>query len=242
MIEQQATITTKAGAMGCFIVHPDRGGPFPVVLFFMDAPGIREELRDMARRIASAGYFVMLPNLYYRSGVEELGSLESKADRDRMFAAMDSIDIPMVMDDTDALLAFAEHRPAASRGPAAAIGYCMSGRYAISAAARHPDRILAAASIYGVRLLTDAPDNPSLAARRIKGEIYVGAAEIDTYAPLEEIDALTKDLAANGVNAEVEIYPGAHHGFAFPERAAYDKPAAERHWARLHALFQRNLH
>src|SRR3989338_519540 len=75
MIERQLDIPTKDGATTTFIVHPERGGPHPVILFFMDAPAIREELRDMARRLATSGYYVMLPNLYYRSGVMELGPL-----------------------------------------------------------------------------------------------------------------------------------------------------------------------
>jgi carboxymethylenebutenolidase len=180
----------------------------------------------------------MLPNLYYRAGVETL-SLESEADRERMFAVMRTINIPLVMADVDALLAFADADPAAGKGPGGAVGYCMSGQYAISAAGRHPDKIKAAASIYGVRLITEAGDSPHLAARKITGEIYVGAAEIDQFAPLDEIHALAADFAANGVRGEVEIYPGVHHGFAFPEREAYNKPAAEKHWARLHALFGR---
>ena len=64
MIEQTIDIQTKDGAMETFIVHPERGGPFPPVLLLMDAPGIREELRDMARRMATSGYYVLLPNLY----------------------------------------------------------------------------------------------------------------------------------------------------------------------------------
>jgi len=241
MIEQQVTIVTADGAMNTFVVHPDRDGPHPVILFLMDAPGIREELRDMCRRLASAGYYVMLPNLYYRSGMEIMGSLQNEADRERMFAQMRSINIALVMVDVDALIAFADKDPAASQGAVGALGYCMSGQYAISAAARHPERVMAAASIYGVRLLTEADDSPHLAARKVKGEIYVAAAEIDQFAPLEEINALVPDFTAHGVKAEVEIYPGVDHGFAFPEREAYDKPAAEKHWERLQALFRRNL-
>jgi carboxymethylenebutenolidase len=121
MIEQSVEIATKHGTMTTFIAHPERDGAHPAVLFFMDAPAIREELRDMARRIAAAGYYVMLPNLYYRSGVMELADLpalpEAEA-RKRMFDLMGSINIPMVMDDTDALLDFADRDPAASRGKA----------------------------------------------------------------------------------------------------------------------------
>ena len=148
MIEQTVEIATKDGATTTFITHPERGGPHPIILFFMDAPAIREELRDMARRIAAVGYYVMLPNLYYRSGVMEMASLpplpEAEA-RARMFGFMGSITIPLIMDDADALLNFADRDPAASPGPAGAIGYCMSGQYAINAAARHPERIRCAA-------------------------------------------------------------------------------------------------
>jgi carboxymethylenebutenolidase len=226
--------------MSTFICHPERGGQHPVILFFMDAPGIREELRNMVRRLASAGYYVMLPNLYYRSGVEDLGAFIGEAaaeTRKKMFALMGSLNIALVMDDTDALIAFANGDPAASQGAMGAVGYCMSGQYAISAAARHPDRIAAAASIYGVRLKTDQPDSPHLAAHRAKAEIYVGWAETDHYAPLEEFEPFRQSLA--GLNAKVELYEGAEHGFAFPERPAYNRDAAERHWERLFALFER---
>jgi len=244
MIEETIDIQTRDGVCTTFIVHPDRGGPFPPVLFYMDAPAIREELRDMARRLASAGYYVVLPNLYYRSGVMELGPIDMAPDsnwRTRMFELMTSIDIGKVMSDTDALVAHIDTQAAAKKGPIGAMGYCMSGQYAISAAAHLPDRVKAAASLYGVSLVTDRPDSPHLSARRATGEIYVACAETDSYAPQEMVDALRADFAAHKINGEVESYPGTHHGFAFPQRPAYDKPAAERHWARLHALFARNL-
>jgi carboxymethylenebutenolidase len=245
MIEQTVDIPTKDGRTTTFIVHPERDGPHPIVLFFMDAPAIREELRDMARRIGTAGYYVMLPNLYYRRGVMELADLpplpEQEA-RARMFDLMGSITIPLVMDDADALLNYADRDPAASKGAAGAIGYCMSGQYAINAAARHPERIACAASVYGVQLVTDAPDSPHLAAQKAKAELYFACAEHDAYAPLEMVEALDAALKSSAVNAEVELYPGVHHGFAFPQRTAvYDKAAAERHWERLFALFRRNL-
>jgi carboxymethylenebutenolidase len=244
MIERTLELATPDGVTTTFVVHPERGGPHPLVLFFMDAPAIREELRDMARRMASGGYYVMLPNLYYRSGVLEIGDLpklpEAEA-RERMFGFMGSLTIPAVMSDADALLAFAQADPAASTDRIATIGYCMSGQYAINFAARHPDTVASAASIYGVRLVTDEPDSPHRAAAAAKGEIYAACAEDDDYAPLEMVAALDAAFKATGVNGEVEIYPGVHHGFAFPQRAAYDKPAAERHWERLSALWRRTL-
>jgi carboxymethylenebutenolidase len=245
VIEQTVDIATKHGATTTFIVHPEREGAHPVVLFFMDAPAIREELRDMARRIAAAGYYVMLPNLYYRSGVMELADLpkvEEAAARKRMFELMGSLSIPLVMSDGDALLDYADRDPAASNGKIATLGYCMSGQYAINFAARYPDRVAAAASIYGVQLVTDQADSPHLAAQKAKAEMYFACAEHDPYAPLEMVQALDQTVKSKNLNAEVELYAGVHHGFAFPQRGAvYDKAAAERHWERLFALWRRRL-
>jgi carboxymethylenebutenolidase len=244
MIEQTIDIPTQDGATTTFICHPERGGPHPLIIFYMDAPAIRGELRDMVRRLASVGYFVMLPNLYYRAGVLELGPFAgpgNEATRERMMGLMNGLSIAMVMDDTDALLAFADAEPAASRGPAGTVGYCMSGQFAINAAARHPDRIGAAASVYGVRLVTETADSPHLMASKAKAELYFACAETDRWAPPATIDALAAAMATLNIDAEVEVYPGVEHGFAFPQRAAYNRAAAERHWERLFALFARRL-
>lgn len=242
MIDQQIEIPTKDGKTATFITHPERGGPFPIIIFYMDAPAIREELRDMARRLGTSGYYVMLPNLYYRSGVMELGPLPADPDspeRKRMFALMNSINIPLVMEDTRALLDYADSQPAARKDLVGAVGYCMSGRYAINAATHFPDRVKAAASIYGTNLATDQPDSPHLAAQKTKAELYFACAETDIYAPMEIVEKVKAGM--KGGNAEVEIYPGTHHGFAFPKRPVYYRDAAERHWERLNALYRRNL-
>jgi carboxymethylenebutenolidase len=243
MLERQLDIATKDGRMSTFVVHPERGGPFPVILFYMDAPAIREELRDMARRFATVGYYVMLPNLYYRSGVMELGPLPAdmnSPERQRMVALMESLTIPKIMDDTDAMLAFAA-KDAAADNKVGTVGYCMSGQYAINAAARYPDRVAAAASIYGVRLVTEKPDSPHVVAGKAQAELYFACAETDRWMPLEQIEPLKRALKEANANAEVEVYPGTEHGFAFPLRAVYKKDAAERHWERLFALFRRRL-
>ena len=242
MIERTIDIPTREGATTTFIVHPERGGAHPVIFFYMDAPAIREELRDMARRFATAGYYVVLPNLYYRSGVMELGPLPRDPDapeRKRMMELMGSLSIPRIMDDTRALLDFVDADPAAGKGPMGAVGYCMSGQYAINAAAQFPDRFAAAASIYGVMLITDAPDSPHKMAHKVKGEVYFACAETDRWMPVEQIEPLRESL--KGLKAEVEFYPKVEHGFAFPQRPAYNKDAAERHWERLFALWKRNL-
>jgi carboxymethylenebutenolidase len=244
MIEHQIEIPTEEGRMSTFICHPERGGPHPVIFFYMDAPGIREELRDMARRLGTVGYYVLLPNLYYRAGVMELGPMPrdpEAPERKRMMELMDSLSIAGVMDDTHALMRHSAGQQAASSGAAGAVGYCMSGQFAINAAACFPERIAAAASIYGVRLITDKPDSPHLVARKTKAELYFACAELDRLMPMNQVGPLREALEAGNVNAEVEIFARVEHGFAFPQRPVYDKPSAERHWERLLALFGRAL-
>src|ERR1700686_3002394 len=209
MIHRQIEIPTKDGHTTTFISQPERGGPHPVILFYMDAPGIRDELRDMARRLATSGYYVMLPNRYYRSGGMELGPLPAdpeSPERKRMFQLMASINIPLVMEDTRVLLAFAEAQPAARTDKVGTVGYCMSGRYAINAATHFPDRVRAAASIYGTHLATDQPDSPHLAGTKAKAELYFGCAETDIYAPTETVEKVRQ--AMERARAEVEIYFG----------------------------------
>src|SRR5437773_2539800 len=244
MIEQTLDIATRDGPMETFICRPERG-VHPAVLFLMDAPGIRDELRDMARRLATVGYCVLLPNLYYRAGrdtiygpqVLEHGSPEHQ----RMRAVRTKMTIPPVMDDVATMLAFVDGREGAKRGPIGVHGYCMSGPYALAAAARYPARIAAAASFYGTWLVSDAEESPHLSMAKSKGELYIACAEHDALAPLPMVDELRTLFNRAGTAGEIELYPGVHHGFAFPERWCYDKPAAERHWERLIALYRRRL-
>jgi carboxymethylenebutenolidase len=244
MIEQTLDIATKAGAMETFICQPERGA-HPPVLLLMDAPGIREELRDMARRLATVGYYVLLPNLYYRAGRDtKYGPdvlVHGSPEHQRMRAVRTKMTIPPVMDDVATMLAFTESQEGAKRGPVGVHGYCMSGPYALAAAARYPDRIAAAASFYGTWLVSDAVESPHLSLGKGKGELYIACAEHDELAPLPMVEQLRGLFEKAGSPGELEMYPGVHHGFAFPQRKIYDKPAAERHWERLIALYRRRL-
>lgn len=241
MIEHHVDIPTPDGAMNSFVVHPEEGGPFPVVLFYMDAPGKREELHDMARRIASVGYYVVLPNLYYRV-TREFVMVRSEEGFRRMFEMLRGVTNAMVLRDTAAMLAYVDAQPAARSESVGTVGYCMSGPFVFAAAAEFADRIRCSASIYGAGLLTDRPDSPHLTAHKIRGEMYFACAETDRYAPKPQIDALEAHLAKSGIHYRLEWYPGAEHGFAFPQRdGIYHKPSAERHWERLFAMFRRNL-
>ena len=242
MIEAEIQIQTSDGTMPTFTTCPDEGGPFPTIFFYMDAPGMREELRDMARRIATTGYYVALPNLYYRSKPDFALDFEQRSNVDEMFALMGQLSNAMVSEDTRALFEHVDDSPHADGSRVGCLGYCMSGPFALTVAATHADRMRCAASLYGVALATDAEDSPHRRFAEIEGEIYVAAAEFDEHAPKEMVDRVEAAIAESGVNGRVEWYPGTGHGFAFPTRGGvFDKAAAERHWSRLFALFSRNL-
>lgn len=241
MIAADIEIATDDGTMGTYVVRPDGDGPFPVVLFLMDAPGKRPLLHGMADRIASNGYHVMLPNLYYRTTPSFELDFSSKESFQRMVELMGAVGNRMVGRDAGALLAHAASDPAADTSRVGCVGYCMSGPFSVWVAAEYPDQVKAAASFYGVRLHVDASDSPHLRLGDIAGELYIGAAEHDDYVPLDMIDRFEAAMQASGVRGRVERYWGTHHGFAFDDRPAYDRAADERHWAALLDLFERNL-
>jgi carboxymethylenebutenolidase len=245
MIEDILDLPTKDGAMETFVCRPERNGPYPAVFFLMDAPGIREELYDMARRLATVGYYVLQPNLYYRAGRDtKYGPdvlVHGSAEHTRMRAVRTKMTIPPVMDDIAAMLAFVDGQSEVKKGPLGVHGYCMSGPYALAAAARYPDRVAAAASFYGTWLVSDAVESPHLTLGNAKGELYISCAEHDDLAPPAMVKELQGLFETSGAKGELEIHPGVHHGFAFPQRKVYDQPAAERHWERLIALYRRQL-
>jgi len=247
MHEYEAEIRTADGTMDTFVCHPDEGGPFPTVIMYMDAPGIREELRDMARRIGTVGYHVLLPNMYYRTGREgsygfDLSRIRSDdGERDKMFQVMRSLSNARVVEDTAPMLEFVAAAEAAAAGPVGCVGYCMSGQFVVSVAAAYPESFAAIASYYGVGIVTDEPDSPHLNADRITGELYLAFASDDTYVPPPLLEAMPEIMQGAGVEHRIEIYPGTEHGFAFPQRPVYNKAAAERHGERLFALFARRL-
>jgi carboxymethylenebutenolidase len=242
MIEKHPDVPTADGAMNTFVVYPEENGPHPVVLFYMDAPGKREELHDMARRLATVGYYVVLPNLYYRRSRDFWLTERTEAKMAVMFEHMQATTIEMVMRDTEAMLRFIDAQPEADGGRVGAVGYCMSGPFVMAAAAQFPDRIKSIASIHGANLVTGDDDSPHLLAPRIRCESYFACAEIDKWSSKEDIAQLEAALLAAGTPHRIEGYPGAEHGFVFPLRAGvYDKASAERHWERLFDLFGRTL-
>jgi carboxymethylenebutenolidase len=242
MIEHHIDIPTADGAMNSFIVHPEEDDPFPVVLFYMDAPGKREELHDMARRLATVGYYVVLPNLYYRRSRDYRLLERTEPAMAEMFGYMRTLDANTTRCDTEAMLRFIDGQPYADAGHIGALGYCMSGPFVVWAAAANPERFRCIASIHGAHMATDAPDSPHRMAPQIKCESYFACAETDRWAPPSDIEKLQTALQEAGTSHRIEWYPGVEHGFVFPTRTGvYNQVAAERHWERVFSLFRRTL-
>lgn len=247
MQERSIDVATRDGHMNTLVFHPDGPGPHPVVIHYMDSVGVREELADMCRRLATVGYYVLLPNLYYR----KVRHVDLDADRLRdpaygeklelMWTLNRSLTNTMIVEDTAALLSFIDADPVARPERIGVVGYCLSGRLVYRVAGAYPDRIAAAASVYGARLVTDLPDSAHLLTERIKGEMYFACADHDDYVTRDDLALVDSLMKQHGVRGGIEFYPGTHHGFAFPCRRVHDKAAAERHWERLFDLFRRNV-
>jgi carboxymethylenebutenolidase len=167
--------------------------------------------------------------------------VETSPEHKRMFELMFTLSNELIAQDTGTLIEFLKGQPAADAGRVGALGYCMSGQFALHAAARYPGHIGAAASYHGVALATDKPDSPHLLADRIRAEVYLGFGEKDHLTPPDQVATVRKAFEQAKAKFEVEVYPGAGHGFVFPQRAHYLKAAAERHWETLFHLFGRTL-
>lgn len=242
---QRIDIQTRDGTCPSYVYRPDGAGPWPAVLVFMDGVGIRPAMLEIGERLASYGYFVLLPDLYYRSGpyapmnphtvfsVPE----ERKVLMEKFFALATPANI---MSDTSAFLDFLAHEPDVKKGRIGTTGYCLGGLLSLTAAGTYPDRIAAAASCHGGRLATDAPDSPHLLAPRIKARVYVAGAIEDGSFPDEMKARLDKALTDAGVDHRIETYP-AKHGWVLSDTPVYDEAAAERHWRTVTQLFAETL-
>ena len=254
MNQHRVDLQTEDGTLDAYVFHPaafapnalapNHTGPWPAIVMYMDAFGIRPALGDMAERLASHGYVVALPNLYHRTPFSPFDPKEVAVEgpeRARFKGMVASINGPMVMRDTAALLAHLDTLPTVKRSSMGALGYCMGGGYALAAAGTFPDRMAVAASFHGGALATEKPDSPHLLAPKMRARVYVGAAGIDPTFPDEQRQRLQTALDAAGVSYVIDTYENARHGFAVDGHLVYDKEASERHWERLLRLLQDTL-
>jgi carboxymethylenebutenolidase len=241
----EVSIAAADGNAAAWLFKPAGKGPWPGAVMFIDALGVRPAMMEMAERLAGAGYVVLLPNLFYRSGpieVFSMGDFANEERRGKLFACIGAASLAAVRRDSESYLKFLADRPEVA-GPIGCFGYCFGGTRAVTALGAYPDRVTAAAAFHSAQLATDAPDSPHLLAEQMKGRrVYVGIAGIDQLVSPEEEGRLATALRKAEVDHIIENYPGVRHGFTVSDTPVYDRPAAERAWDRLLRLFQETLH
>jgi len=238
------TISTPDGTCTVHLFTPDGSqagqSPWPGVVMFPDAGGVRGTFEQMAAKLAGYGYAVLLPDVYYRNGdwapFDMVSVFGNEQERSRLMSMIGSLTPDKVTGDASAFFDYLAARPEVAGERFGVCGYCMGGRISLMMAGRLPDRVAAAASFHGGGLVTDSPDSPHLLADRISAPVYVGGAENDASFTTEHAERLGKALTAAGVQHTIEWYQAAH-GFAVPDNGPYDDAAAERHWTAMTGVF-----
>ncbi|MFG2472982.1 dienelactone hydrolase family protein [Streptomyces canus] len=234
-------IPTADGQADAFAVLPDRGERHPGVLMYADGFGIRPVLLEMARELAGHGYYVLVPNLFYRHGPapvielpEHIGEEVRPALMAQLMPLIEAHTAERVLSDADAYLRFLTTRPEVGAGPVAVTGYCIGGLLAMRTAAAHPGQVAAVAAFHGP-VGADGPDLFS----RLTAQVHLGHAEGDLTP--KTLGELNQALDAAGVGYTSEIYPGTIHGFTMSDTDAFNPAALQLHWDRLLPLLDRTL-
>lgn len=238
------TITTPDGTCPVQLFTPTGTGPWPGVVMYPDAGGVRPAFHQMAAQLADSGYAVLLPDVYYRNPgwapFDMATVFSDPGERGRIMALMHTVTPTVMAADATAFFDYLAARPEVRGATFGVCGYCMGGRTALVVAGQVPDRVAAAASFHGGGLATDKPDSPHLAADQLRAAVYVAGAHKDAAFTKKQAALLDDALATAGVAHTVEFYP-AEHGFAVPDNPTYDADADQRHWAALRELFAAKL-
>ncbi|MCF3102306.1 dienelactone hydrolase family protein [Streptomyces roseoverticillatus] len=238
-------IPTTDGRADAFAAFPDHGDRHPGVLMYADAFGIRPVLREMARELAGHGYYVLVPNFFYRHGPtpvidlpEHIGEESRSAVIAQVMPLIEAHTADRILSDADAYLRFLTTRPEVSSGPVAVTGYCIGGLLAMRTAAAHPGQVAAVAGFHGP-VGADGPGNLHRLLSKITAQVHLGHAETDLTP--EALGELNQALDAAGVDYTSEIYPGTVHGFTMSDTDAFNPAALQLHWDRLLPLLGRTL-
>ena len=240
--EADIDVTTPDGVADCFFVHPSSGA-HPGVLIWPDAFGLRPAKKQMARRLAESGYSVLVINQYYRTQRAPVVNTTNFAEvRDILGPLMASLNADTQTRDARAFASFLDTQPAVDRNrKMGTMGYCMGGPFTMRTAAAVPDRVGAVASFHGGGLVTDQADSPHLLVPKMRAQYLFAIAANDDENQPEAKNVLRDACAQAGLQAEVEVYAGAMHGWCPPDSTVYHEAQAERAWSRLLVLFENAL-
>jgi carboxymethylenebutenolidase len=236
---ERLEIQRPEGTADANLFVPPGDGPFPLVVFYMDAGGLRPAMTTMAERLAANGFAVLQPNLYWRSGAfrpfEMATVFTDPAERARIGGMIAQVKPDDVVAETLAFLDVLKADRRVRTDRIATQGYCMGGKMAFIVGTRLGERVAAVAAIHAGGLVTDAPDSPHRGVAGLRGRVYLGVAADDNSCTPAHQQALREALDAAGVRYELENY-AARHGWTVPDFPIYDHAAAEHHWAKVLAL------
>jgi carboxymethylenebutenolidase len=239
--QRSVEIETADGICPAALSIPVGEGPWPAVIMFPDAGGMRDTMRQMGERLSDLGYVVLVPDFYYRNGpydpVDMRTAFSTKETAEKIMGMMRGYTVDLVVRDAGAFVDYLDSLPEKKPGGVGTTGYCMGGRLSLLTAANLGERIATAASFHGGNLAkADDPDSPHHKASAIKAAVYVAGAIEDQSFTDEQKDLLEQSLSDAGVIHTIETYQ-AHHGFAVPDNPSYDADAAERHWKAMEQFF-----
>lgn len=243
-------IPAAAGTAEALVARPSSGeGPFPGVILYMDAFGLRPRIQEMAQRIADWGYVVLAPNVFYREGTAaELApdtDMTSQEGREAAgasaFPRVGRLTTDKAMPDIDRWVNAMERLDGVAPGRIGVVGYCMGARLAVRTATAHPETVAACGGFHGGGLATDDPDSPHLALGNARARFIFGHADHDRSMGPDAVARLGAALDAAGLEASNEVYPGAPHGYSMADTSAFHAEATERHFRELRTLLDGTL-
>lgn len=238
-------IAHDGGTADAKVFMPEGAGPFPLVVQIMDAGGLRPAMDALAQPLVEAGYAVVQPNLYWRSGpfapFDFATVFSDPGERARIFALMNGFTPEQAMSDIGAFIAALERDARVDARRVGCVGYCMGGRQTFYAAAAHADRIVAAASIHGGGLVTDKPNSPHQGVANIRGRLYFACADQDGSCTPAHRATLASVLDAASVAHEIDFFAGFFHSFAVQDAPVYAPEASARQWQKVLTLFGETL-
>jgi carboxymethylenebutenolidase len=243
--ESEVQIKTPDGTCDAYFVHPVKG-KHPAVLVWPDIFGLRPAFRQMGKRLAESGYSVLVINPFYRKQKAptspEHANFQDPATRELLMGLMGSLTADTNVTDAKAFVAWLDAQSSVdTRRKMATTGYCMGGPLTMRTAATLPNRVGAGASFHGGGLVTDKPDSPHLLIPKMKAQYLFAIADNDDQKEPESKNVLAAAFKAAKLEAEVEVYKGAQHGWCPPDGAVYNPELAEKAWARMLVLFKKAL-
>jgi carboxymethylenebutenolidase len=239
--EADVTVTTPDGTADCYFVHPS-SGTAAGVLVWPDIFGLRPAFRQMGKRLAESGYSVLVVNPFYRVKKAPTADAGAATPIPQLIPLARALTETTQMTDAKAFIAWLDQQASVAKNRKIGTqGYCMGGPIAFRTSAAVPDRVGAVASFHGGGLVNDTPNSPHLLAARTKAQFLVAIAANDDEKAPNEKTVLKETFGKANLQAEIEVYAGAAHGWCPPDAGVYNEPQAEKAWSRLLALYGKAL-